>query len=1026
MWIPLHLHSYYSFLRGSAAPGDYARLAGERGWPAVALTDSDGLYGAVAFYQQARELGVQPVIGVELDFQGRPGPRKCPIEAPRVGPCPPNALILLARDFEGYSNLCRLVTRRQLEQRALSAEDLAEHRAGVLCLAHQFDPLPELKQVFGPELYLEVRHYGDAASRKRLRAARQVAQELGLEAVATAPAHFCQPADHHIHRLMNAIRLGEMLSRLPAEEAAPQTGYLRPGQEVERLFAEWPEAVEATARIAESCRLELPTGELVFPHFELPAGETAFSYLWKLCFEGAVARYRPLTREAIGRLERELGLIERQKLAPYFLIVWDITREARARGIPTVGRGSAASSIVSYCLGITRLCPIENNLYFERFMNEHRRDCPDIDLDICGRRRDDLLAYVYQKYGAGHTAMISSFVTFQARLAVRETAKAMGLSPTEIDAFCRRLPHRPVAEILEAVETLPECRALPAAQEPYKTILESAQRLDGVPRHLGIHPCGTVITREPLTRLVPLEVATKGIVVTQYDMHSIEALGLIKMDLLAQRALTTISDTVEAIRRQGATIDFDALPEGDPETLEQLRQGRTLGVFQIESPGMRNLLKALRASTIEEICLGLALIRPGAAEYGSKELFLKRLRGQEKILYPHPALEPILKESLGVCVYQEQVLQIAQAMAGLSLADADLLRRLMTHQRSQSEMDKFRQEFVQSSRARGVPDPAAEEVWRSLSKFAGYGFCKAHAMTYAQIAYRITYLKAHHPAEFMAAVCSSGAGFYHVSAYVEEARRMGLEVLPPCVNRSQIAYAAENCGRAIRIGLMQVKDLRASVMESILEARRKEGAFPSLPDFLRRVEAERGEVETLIKCGAMDCFDHTRPEMLWRLEQIWEKIAQQKKGSWKTWLFPQPGPAEPAALLPRIPDYTPQQRLRIEQETLDVFATLHPLDFVSAQGSTPAAELAARRRQTVSILGWMITHRRVGTKNMKNMLFVTLEDRTGVVEVVLFPEVYEKYGSVIYESGLLRATGRVEADGQLNCHRLEAVQPGVV
>ncbi|MBI3666913.1 MAG: DNA polymerase III subunit alpha [Acidobacteria bacterium] len=1029
MWVPLHVHSYYSFLRGSAAPAAYVRLAVERGFPALALTDTGGLYGAVAFYQEAREQGVKPIIGVELEYHQGQRSRKCPIEAPWVGPCTPSAVILLARDFEGYSNLCRLVTRRQLDDRPLEAEDLAQHREGLFCLAHELDPLPELKQIFGADLYLEARHYGDVASRKRLRLARQVARELGIEATATAPAHFAHPEDHHTHRVMNAVRVGEILSRLPEQEAAPATGYLRPAAEVERLFDEWPEAVHAAGWIAEMCNLELPTGELVFPDFELPTGETAFSYLWKLCFQGAVERYRPLTHEAIRRLERELAVIEKQSLAPYFLIVWDIVREARARGIPTVGRGSAASSIVSYCLGITRLCPIKNNLYFERFMNEHRRDCPDIDLDICGRRRDELLDYVYRKYGAEHTAMISSFVTFQARLAVREVAKVMGLSPLEIDAFCRRLPHRPVAEILDAVATLPECRALPAAQEPYKSILETAQRLDGMPRHLSIHPCGTVITPSSLTRLVPLEVATKGIVVTQYDMHSIEALGLLKMDLLGQRALTTISDTLAAVRARGVELDFDAIPEGDPETLERLRHGRTLGVFQIESPGMRNVLKALDCTTIEQTCLALAVIRPGAAEYGSKELFLKRLRGQAPVTYPHPALEPILAESMGVCIYQEQVLLIAQAMAGLSLADADLLRRLMTHQRSAREMEKFRQEFITSSSARGVPQAVATQVWQSLSKFAGYGFCKAHAMTYAEIAYRILYLKAHYPAEFMAAVCSSMAGFYHVSAYVEEARRMGLEVLPPCVNRSVVAYSVEEGRRAIRIGLMQVKDLRATTMDSILEARRTGGAFTSLSDFLRRVDAERSEVETLIKCGAMDCFENTRPEMLWRLELVWERIEQQKKARGEAWLFSPAtaSPAEPVGPrgvpLPRLPDYTPLERMEIERETLDVFSTAHPLDFVAANGATPAAELERRRHQTVTVVGWMITHRRVGTKNMKNMLFVTLEDRTGVVEVVLFPEVYEKYGPVIYESGLLKATGRVEADGQLNCQRLEALKP---
>src|SRR4029077_3735724 len=426
--------------------------------------------------------------------------------------------------------------------------------------------------------------------------------------------------------------------------------------------------------IAERCNLQFELVKLIFPEFTVPDGESAFSYLWKLSFDGARQRYKPLGPEVLSRLAHELEVIEKCKLAPYCLLVWDIVEEARRRGIPAVARGSAASSMVTYCLGISRVCPLRWGLYFERFLNEQRGDCPDIDIDICGARRDELLDYVYEHWGTDHVAMIGSFITMHARLAVREVAKVFGVPPGEVDRSPKRLPHRPVREILTAIRDLPECRDLPVNEEPWKTILQVALRLDDAPRHLGIHPCGTVISAQPLTRLTPLERATKGIVVTQYDMNDIEALGLIKMDLLGQRGFTTMSLALDNIEKtktgsnegtqvapDGVTpcpkpreIDFDAIPENDSATCDVIASGRTMGVFQIESPAMRGLLRTMKARTLEEVAQALALIRPGAAEYGSKELFIKRLRGEEKVEYPHPALKKILGDTLGVCIFQEQ------------------------------------------------------------------------------------------------------------------------------------------------------------------------------------------------------------------------------------------------------------------------------------------------------------------------------------------------------------------------------------
>lgn len=728
--------------------------------------------------------------------------------------------------------------------------------------------------------------------------------------------------------------------------------------------------------------------------------------------------------------------------------------------------------MVTYCLGISCVCPLRWGLYFERFLNEQRGDCPDIDIDICGARRDELLDYVYERWGEEHVAMIGSFVTMHARLAIREIAKVFGVPPGEVDRFTKRLPHRPVRELLQAICNLPECRNLPVEEEPWKTILQVALRLDDAPRHMGIHPCGTVISARPLTWLTPLERATKGIVVTQYDMNAIEALGLIKMDLLGQRGFTTMSLALDNIeksndatsaekkccvapdgitpRPKAREIDFDAIPENDPATCDVIAAGRTMGVFQIESPAMRGLLRMMQARTLEEVAQALALIRPGASEYGSKELFIKRLRGEEQIEYPHPALESILGDTLGVCIFQEQVMQIAQAIGNMPLAEADIVRRSAAKYSGQRERDRLRGKFLKAAELMGLSGAEREETWMMVEKFAGFGFCKAHAATYADISYRMAYLKTHHPAEFLAAMCSAGAGFYHVSAYVEEAKRWGIEVRLPSVNHSRMQYTAEALAdekRALRIGLMQVKGLRVETITAIVRAREEGGAFRSLEDFLRRVPVEKDEIEALIKCGAFDEVGNamgdqignqavhkdrgmTRPEMLWR----WNLLQAESKGAQPRLAVPLGGP-ETLFANARTDDaigvalagmpvaaYTQEQRLRYEWEILEVCVSGHPLDFLPRNGEAWSDELDGLRGKRVTLCGWVVTYRHVGTKNYRNMMFVTLEDQRGLYEVVLFPDVYDRYGGLVFETRAMRVTGRVEISGQINGEKMEALK----
>jgi len=1164
MFVHLHCHSHYSFLRAVASPMELVAAAAEHKMSAVALTDTNGLYAAVPFYLAAREKRVKPIIGTVLDvglFDSSLATRHSPLETRNSKLDIRQSLLLLATNLTGYTNLCRLVTQRHLGEKPVTLETLNEHREGLIALytaKHEIrnskletrfsslatrlpraesrghSPLATLKEIFADALYLEVQNLGPGDGR-HLREALELSRELGVPIVATNNVHFVRPEEHLHHRVLNAIRTGSLLTTVAPPDISSAEAWFKSADEMRRAFPDHPEALAASIEIAERCNLELPLGQTIFPEFPVPESETPFSWLWKLCFEGARRRYRPVTPEVLARLTHELGVIEKLHLAPYFLLVWDIVEEARRRDIPAVARGSAASSMVTYCLGISRVCPLRWGLYFERFLNEQRGDIPDIDIDICGARRDELLDYVYKRWGAEHVAMIASFITMHARLAVREVAKVFGLSPGEVNHFTRRLPHRPVREILDAIRTLPECRALPAGEEPWKTVLDVALRLDDFPRHLGIHPCGTVIAAQPLTNLVPLEVATKGIVVTQYDMNAVEALGLIKMDLLGQRGLTTMSLALANItvgaapcgrpmgQAQGPApttaneisgVDFEAIPEHDPATCAMLARGRTMGVFQIESPGMRGLLRTLEAKTLEDLCLALALIRPGASEYGSKETFLRRVRKQEPVRFAHPCLEPILRDSLGVCVYQEQVMQIAQAVGTMTLAEADLVRRSMAKFADRRERERLRAKFLKAAERMGLAGVEREHTWQMVEKFAGFGFCKAHAATYADLSYRIAYLKAHYPAEFLAAMCSSGAGFYHVSAYVEEAKRWGIPVLLPSVNHSRPEYTTEsffnavgaqhaaplqNSGRTdlqacphavgihaertdvdvcptatrgLRIGLMQVKGLRGDTITAIVRWRKERGPYRSLEDFLARVPVERDEIEALIKCGAFDEVGQasrpvravapekqrtdlevcpTRPALLWRLNLL-RHSGPAPPG--EALLFPDAAPAASAPLEVPLADYTREQRLAYEQEILEVTVSGHPLDLIARNGEVWSTDVAAavelcgaglqprqklassvsssgasapeaiRIGQRVTLLGWMITFRHVPTKNYRNMMFVTLEDQRGLFEVVLFPEAYEKYGGLVFETRALRVTGRLEIDGHINCEKLEKAESG--
>ncbi len=1026
-FVHLHCHSNYSLLEGASRVADLIELAQRDGMTALALTDTNALYGAVPFYTAARDAGIKPIIGAHI--KARDG------EA-----------VLLARNLKGYSHICRIVTARHLEDEFSLRDALREPSDNIFILSPDASLLKHLTEYCVGEglvpslenaplttgaheglpyigenrgrskqrpyarddLFLEIVNYGEEKSRCRAQRLVELAQHLRLRPVATNRVFFAHAQGYKVHRVLSAIRENTTVAALDPALLAHPENWLKPQSRMVQLHAGWPDAVMNTNRIADRCTLELPLGKPIFPKAELPPGETPFSYLWKLAFDGVRERYKPLTPRVIDRLRYELEVINKLGFAPYFLIVWDIVRYARDQGISTVGRGSAADSLVSYALGITQVDPFKYDLYFERFLNLSRTDCPDIDLDICWKRRDDVIDYVYQRYGSDRVAMISTFATFQARSAVTDIAKAFGLTRDEISPFTALLPHYHSSDIKTVVERLPECRNLPINEEPFKSIVEMSEAINNFPRHLSIHCGGLVIGRDPLTELVPLQRAAKGIVITQYDMGPIEQLGLVKMDLLGHRSLTVIDETVEKVwRNRGVKVDIGKLPEPDALTGELLRNGRTIGCFQIESPAMRSLLRSLQADDTDSLIKGLSLVRPGPSGSGMKKRYIRRHLGKEQTEYLHPKMADLLKHTYGVMLYQEDILRVASAVAGMTLAEGDQLRRAMTKKRSRAEMAKISQRFIRKAVENGVPETTAVEIWGLIANFSAYAYCKAHACTYGQLAYRCAYLKAHYPAEFLASVLSNRGGFYYPAVYIEEARRFGLAILPPDINRSEYGYTAK--GNAVRVGFIELKGLSTTAVNSIRAARERH-PFTCLADLWRRAKLNRAEAEALVKVGALDSFGRTRPELLWELHMLaTQGVRSDLSAEEELFRTFDNGPGH---IVPLIPQYSRKQMLDHEAGHLGMTVSEHPLSYyvpnLLQHPLVASHDMADYHGKKVTVAGWLIAERRHGLKGRGCMKFLTLEDAAGVFEAILFPKTYQKYGHLLTSHGPYIITGRVQ------------------
>jgi DNA polymerase-3 subunit alpha len=1060
--IHLHVHSHYSLLCGASSPEELVARAARLDFPALAQTDLNNLHGSVEFQKKCQEAGLRAIHGAEIT-DDRPLDEQPVRLVPRsLVPGRPRA-VLLARDRAGYAAICRLVTLRQVRPDFRLLRELpgflSAEGGTLFCLTDSLDVLEAVKNAAEQEGRPSPTAFTRGALRvllpavggqigpvyRRLRLLAAWAQANRVPVAAGGDVFMAAPEDADRQRLLSSMRTLSTLERVAPECCAPQGAWLRPAARMHELFDEFPGACRETEAIAEQCRFQHELGRWRYPEFPLPPGETTESYLWKLCFDGLQRRYRRVTSQAMARLQEEIAVVEKLGFAGYFLIVWDIVRWAADRGMPTLGRGSAANSLISFLLGITHVDPLKHDLYFQRFLNPERLSPPDIDLDFGWKDRDQVLEYVYDRYGRDHTAMICNINRFSLRSGFREAAKCRGYGDRELSKVTRRLPWRIFEDPEQAVARRPESADLPLHREPYRSLLVQAGDLDRRPRHLGIHAGGVVIAGCPLTDLFPLQWARKGILISQLDMYSVEDLGLVKIDLLAQRGIAVVADAARAVSENcGVSVDLSKVPDEDPATRRIMRAGQTMGCFYIESPGMKALLTKLKADTFPVVVAASSVIRPGPADSGMSRSFVLRHLGKEAPTLPHPGLE-FLNETYGVMIYQEDVMRTLSAVAGLSLAEADVMRRGMSFKGDPGKFLAMKDRFLegarrsmQEGRTPRVGEEVLQELWRQLASFAGYAFCKAHSASYAVLSFQAAWLKAHHPAEFMAAVLSNGGGFYSVAAYLEEARRLGLEIKLPDVNHSQDVFTGRD--RQVRIGLQQIHGMSHRSVDALLDERRARGYFISLGNLLERVpQLAENEVENLIRCGACDGFELTRPELLWRHALIrksgkrsgrTDRHAGPKQlaaggGSQPVvtvqtaTLFPTsgaaPGGGSAISLIPAIPDYSPSEKLQQEMEVLHLTATGHPMaalrSWLAERGVVPACELPGWAGRRVKVAGRLITAKSASVKKTgQPMKFITLEDETDLCEVTLFPEIYARYGSRLLSRGPYLVTGVVEDD----------------
>ena len=1050
-FVHLHVHSYYSLLDGAAPIGGLARLARELRMPAIALTDHGNLFGAIEFYQTLSREGIKPCIGCEVYLLPRSS-RLARDTRQEGGLC---HLTLLVKNREGYRNLCRLISSSYLEgfyyKPRIDKQILREHNKGLIvlsgCLKGEVPAAlaegriedakaaaQEYAGIFGDRFYLEIQDQGLPEQMRVREGLIGLGRELGIGLVATNDVHYLRREDAPIHDALLCIQTGKTLADANRMRLGSDQFYLKSPEEMRKLFVDCPEAIDNTIAVAERLNLEFDFNTYHFPKFVPPEGTDLARYLEEESRRGLdqfwphiVARRGsddPALREIYEkRLKEEIGVIASMGFAGYFLIVADFIGYARKQNLPVgPGRGSAAGSLVAYCLGITSLDPLEHDLIFERFLNPERISMPDMDIDFCMRRRDEVIEHVSKTYG--NVSQIITFGKMKARAVVRDVGRVMGMPYGEVDRIAKMIPATLGMTLDQALEIEPRLKDLAVKQPQVGRLLTIARALEGYPRHASTHAAGVVISDSPLEEFVPLYRGSKDEVVTQFDMKSVEKVGLVKFDFLGLKTLTVIDDCVSLVAsRGGRRLDMNEIPLDDELVYRRLSEGDTVGIFQLESSGMTDLVMKLKPTAFPDIVALVALFRPGPLGSGMVDDFINRKHGRTPIRYELPQLEGMLKETYGVIVYQEQVMRIANLLANYSLGEADILRRAMG-KKNPDEMAKQHKRFIEGAVSSRIPREKAERIFELMAKFAEYGFNKSHSAAYAMVAYQTAYLKSHYPTEFMVALLTAERdNADKILVCINDCRVHGIKVLPPDVNESSRDFSVVDA-KTIRFGLAAVKNVGQAAIESIVETRQAQGPFKSLFDFCERVDSRRVNkrvIESLIKCGAFDSTGAARAALLAALDAAMDIAASRQRDrlSGQAGLFDllsgQDAPPEPE--LPDVSEWGERQLLVYEKESLGFYITGHPLaqheELLSQYATVDSASLdEVQDRQEVRIGGVVAKLKEIATRRGDRMGFVTLEDLKGQAEVIVFSDVYAQSRILLAGDKPIFIVGDADADGE--------------
>jgi len=992
-FIHLNVHSHFSKGWGLGSIEELCLTAREHGMDRLALTDINGLYGLVFFLEAAREMGIQPIVGSELTTDS-------------------HRAVLLVRNREGYANLCRIISDRHCHQDFDLIKALRERREGLIIFSDDFRLLKALKRDSMKDLYVEM---SPGYSMHRCHA---FSRENKIPPLATNRVHLIRKDQFDLHRILRAVALNSKLSRLERDDTCREHSFFNSARAMIDQFPHAPDAVRNTLEVSEKCLKDWDSPGIVFPSFEEMTDREAFDRLYQATIEGCRRRYGEITKVVRDRIDHEMSIIREKNFSHYFLVVADITRKAPR----SCGRGSAAASIVSYALGITHVDPIRHNLFFERFLNPGRMDPPDIDVDFAWDEREHVIDYLFARHGNRRAAMVANHNTYGARSAVREVAKVFGLTESEISKVTSRLGFGwRLKNVWKDLSDHPKMRGV-EFKKPWDEILHAAAQIEDHLNHLSVHCGGVVVVPDEIRSYCPVEISANGAQVLQWEKDSVEEAGLVKIDILGNRSLAVIRDALELVERNyGTRIDYaDWDPIDDPETIDVFYRGDTFGVFYFESPATRQVLTRVASGITLKEYLRLdhfhlnvvvtSIIRPASNQ--SIRIWVSRLHGQPWAA-PHPLLMPVLEETLGIMVFQEQLSQAAIHMAGFDAAEADMLRKVVSKKHREKKLRDFHERFVKGATARGVSEKVIEDVWQMMMGFDGYSFCKPHSASYTLVAYKSAYLRAHYPAEFMASVISNGGGYYSTFGYISEARRMGLRVLPPDINESEIKYTGKD--RAIRVGLMQLKELSHEAKEVIVLKRTKNGLFNSLSDFLDRTvhHVHLQDMRVLIKAGCFDSISNgtARPGLVWQALQFFSKREENKTPT----LFDRvqkPVPLQPARI--HQEPYPRRLMLKHESETLGFLLSDHPLDLyretLKAIKHVHAKDLSRHVGKHVTIAGWLVTGKTVRTKKGDHMKFISFEDTTGIYETVLFPKVYNRYCHILNASRPYILKGTVDED----------------